>query len=275
MLFRKPDNGRIGLLAGCGELPIVFAEAAASLKKEVVVFGVKGHTDRRAEAFAASAHYLDFGSLGDLPKLLKEEKIKRVVMAGGLPKKELYNPSTRLDPTAQALIGNTSNRGDDHLLRAFELFLRVKCGVRVIDSRSFLKALLAPKGVLTKRAPTEAEWKDLRFGRRIAQAIGKMDIGQTVVVKQGVVLAVEALEGTDNAIRRAGELAKEGAVVVKVCKPNQDVRFDLPCVGVRTLESMQAAGARVLALDAGKTLMLSRDAVLAKADSLNLTLVGL
>ncbi|MBI4353352.1 MAG: UDP-2,3-diacylglucosamine diphosphatase LpxI [Candidatus Omnitrophica bacterium] len=265
----------IGLIAGQGELPILFAKAASSLKREVVTFGVEGQTDRRVEALSRETHYVRMGELARLAELLKSSHVKRAVLAGGLPKREIYNPSLTLDQAAKDLLQQTSNRGDDHLLRAFRFFLKAKCGVSVVDSRVFLKEVLVPRGVLTRRAPTEEEWKDLRFGRRAAKMVGGLDIGQTVVVKKGVVLAVEAIEGTDAAIRRGGELGGEGAVVVKTAKPRQDLRFDLPCVGVETLHSLKAVSSRVLGLEAGKALMLFKEEVLRQADGEGITIVGL
>lgn len=268
-------SGPLGLLAGQGELPVSFAAAAASLKKEIIVFGVEGYTDKRVENYAPKAHYLELGALDRLPELLKEAKVKNVVFAGSLPKREIYNPSVKLDGAAREVIGRPRNKGDDHLLKAFDLFLRVKCGARAVDPRHFLKNLLVPRGVITRRVPSEAEWRDLEFGWRLAKRIGRLDIGQTVVVKEGVVLAVEALEGTDGAIRRGGELGRGQAVIVKVAKPNQDLRFDLPCVGFQTLESMRDADCRVLGMDAGKTIMLYKDQLIERANAEGVALVGL
>ncbi|HTL71165.1 MAG TPA: UDP-2,3-diacylglucosamine diphosphatase LpxI [Candidatus Eisenbacteria bacterium] len=274
-MFRLKADGPVGLLAGTGDLPFLFAEAAASLKKNFVLFGLNGYTDRRIERLSAGAHYIDLGAFGSLPGLLRREKIRQVVLAGGVPKKEIYNPALRLDDASKGILARTPDRGDDHLLRAFEVYLKVQAGVSVVDPRRFLKELLATKGVLTRRAPTEGEKKDLRFGWRVAKAVGRMDIGQTVVVKEGIVLAVEAIEGTDAAIRRGGALCGSGAVVVKVAKPNQDLRFDLPCVGDKTLESLAAASSRVLGVEAGKTLLLSKKKLVEAADRLDITLVGL
>ena len=276
-MFWKPSSSvnAIGLIAGQGDFPMVFAEAASSLKQPLIVFGVKGYTDPRVERFAKEVHYLDLGSLGSLVDLLKQTKIRKVVLAGGIPKKEMYNPSFKMDETAKGFIHQTRNKGDDHILKALQFFLKTKCGVSIADPRFFLKNILAVKGVMTKRTPSTADMNDLRFGWRIAKGIGKIDIGQTVVVKAGVVLAVEALEGTDAAIRRGGQLGREGAVVVKVSKPNQDLRFDLPCVGTETLESMKAINAKVMGVEAGKTVMLFKEKLIAAADQANLSLVGL
>ena len=265
----------LGLIAGKGDFPVIFAEAASSLKQPLVVFGVKGTTDPRVEPFAQETHYVELGALGHLVDLLKKTKIKKVVLAGGIPKREMYNPSFRMDGTAERFIHETRNKGDDHILKALQFFLKAKCGVSIVDSRIFLKNVLATKGTLTRRVLTPAEKDDLKFGWRIAKGIGKMDIGQTVVVKDGVVLAVEALEGTDAAIRRGGQLSGAGAVIVKVAKPNQDLRFDLPCIGHETLESMKAVGSKVIGVEALKTILLFKEKLIEAADQADISLVGL
>lgn len=276
MWWRNPHpSGPIGLIAGQGEFPLLFAQAAASLNKNVVVFGVKGYTDKRVESFAKETHYVELGALGSLVDLLKKTKIKNVVLAGGVPKKEIYNPDFKLDNTARGFIHETRNKGDDHLLKAFELFLKAKSGVSILDSRLFLKDILVPKGVLTDRIPTEAEWRDLKFGYQIIKGIGKLDIGQTVVVKREVVLAVEAIEGTDAAIKRGGELGHGSVVVVKAAKPNQDLRFDLPCVGLETLESLKSVSSKVLGIESGKTIILFKDKMIEAANREQMTIVGL
>ena len=265
----------MGLIAGTGQFPVLLAQAASSLDRRLVAFGVEGYTDRSVEPFCVKTHYVAMGELEKLLTLLKENRIRQVLLAGGLPKKEIYNPSVSFDGAAQGLLKGTSNKGDDHLLKAFEFFLRAKHGIRIVDSREFLKDVLAPKGVLTRRKPTPEEWQDLRFGWQIAKGIGKMDIGQTVVVKRGVVLAVEALEGTDEAVRRGGALAKEGAVVVKISKPRQDLRFDLPCVGPATVDTLRSASSKALGVESGRTLLLLKEKILEEADRSGITIVGL
>ena len=274
-MWKNPVNGPIGLIAGQGEFPLLFAKAAHSTRQPVVVFGVEGYTDKRIEDFISEAHYVGLGELGRLVELLKKTQIKRVVFAGSIPKKKIYDPSFKPDSTASGFIQSTRNKGDDHILRAFGLFLKARCGVSVVDSRSILKDSLAAKGVLTRRQPSGGEWEDLHFGWKIAKGIGKMDIGQTVVVKNGIVLAVEAIEGTDQAIRRGGELGQGEAVVVKVSKPNQDLRFDLPCVGLETLETLKKASSRVLGIEAGKTILISPEKLIETADRYEMSLVGL
>ena len=274
-LFQSSSSDPIGLLAGKGELPVLFAQAVSLLRRPLVVIGVEGLTDRRVEDFAEKTHYVRLGDIESIGGILKQSKVKKVALAGGIPKKEIYNPGFELDASARHFIEQTRNKGDDHLLRAFQVFLKIKCGVSVLDSRSILKGLLAKKGTLSRRAPSETEWTDLRFGFGIAKGVGKMDIGQTVVVKRGVVLAIEALEGTDAAIRRGGDLGRGQAVIVKVSKPNQDLRFDLPCIGLETLESLKAADSSVLGIEAGKTLLLSGERLIREADQAGISIVGL
>ena len=274
MWRRAAAEGPIGLIAGQGSFPVLFAKAALSVKRPVVLFGVEGVTDKRVEEFTSEAHYVGLGELGRLLDLLKGKSIKQVVLAGSIPKRRIYDPSLKLDTAAVDFLKQSSNKGDDHLLRSLEVLLKLKCGASVLDSRIFLKDTLAPKGVMTRRTLSESEKKDLRLGFQTAKHVGRMDIGQTVVVKDGVVVAVEALEGTDQTIRRAGELAKNGIVVVKVSKPNQALRFDLPCVGPDTIETLKSVSASVLAVEAGRTLLLSKENVIQAADRAGICIIG-
>ena len=253
---------------------MLVAKAVASGKKKVVVFGIEGCFDKKIGDFAESVHPIRLGAVEELVRLLKENRIKKLILAGGVPKKEIFNPLFNMDPSAKNIIQRTANRGDDHLLRAFQIFLKVKCGISVMDPRRFLKDSLCPAGVLTERKPTEEEWRDLKFGWKVAQGIGKMDIGQTVVVKRCVVLAVEAIEGTNHAILRGGELGQGEVVVVKRTKPNQNLRFDLPCVGVETLEALSAVSSRVLGLEAHKTLLISKEKLIQRANDEHFSIVG-
>ena len=268
-------NKPIGLIAGQGEFPLLFAKAASSMKKDLVLFGVEGYTDKRVESFAKEVYYFALGALESLIALLKKAKVKQVVLAGHIPKKEIYNPLFHVDQTTRNFIDITANKGDDHILRAFQIFLKARCGISVLDSRIFLKSIMASKGLMTQRPLTSDEEKDLRFGWGVAKGIGKMDIGQAVVVKNGVVLAVEALEGTDQAIKRGGQLGGGEVVVVKAAKPNQDLRFDLPCVGLETLESLKSVSSNVLGVEAGKTILLFKEDLIRKADEYGMSLVGL
>ena len=275
MFWERSYAGPIGLIAGQGGFPVMFAKAALSVNRPVIVFGVDGVTDRRIEEYSSEAHYVGLGELGRLLDLLKSKSIKQVVLAGSVPKKRIYDPALKLDNTAEDFMRQASNKGDDHLLRSLEVLLKVKCGASVIDSRTILKDTVAPKGVLTRRKPSADEMRDLKLGFRVAKHVGQMDVGQTVVVKEGVVVALEALEGTDQAIRRGGELANGGITVVKVSKPTQALRFDLPCVGLDTIEALKAASAGVLGVESGKTILLSKEKFIEAADRAGLCVVGL
>ncbi|MBI4432221.1 MAG: LpxI family protein [Candidatus Omnitrophica bacterium] len=275
MFWKTSPHGPLGIIAGQGEFPLVFAKAASTIGRPVIVFGIEGLTDKRVEEFVQSVHYIPLGSLGGLLDLLKTSKVKKVVLAGGIPKREIYNPSARMDQELKGLIQTSKNGGDDHLLRSLRILLKTRLGIDVIDARSLLKDVLAPKGVLTQKAPSEGQWRDLRLGWKIAKGIGKMDIGQTVVMKQGVVLAVEALEGTNETIRRGAQLGLGNIVIVKVSKPNQDLRFDLPCVGEETLKILKETSSIALGIEAGKTIMLFKDKMLEAANREGMIIVGL
>lgn len=265
----------VGMIAGATDFPLVIAEAAKSLNKKITIFAIEGHTDPKISSYGHEIFFFKIGAIQELLNLLKKNKIKRVILAGSAPKGVIYNPNSGLDETAKKFVQSTKNKGDDHLLRAFSLFLKLKSGADVIDSRLFLKKVMAPRGVLTKRKPTKEEKDDLKFGFKIAKQVGKLDIGQTVVVKRGIVLAVEALEGTDKAIQRGAEWGGGSVVVVKTSKPNQDVRFDLPCVGLNTLESLKNGNSVVLGIEAKKTILLHREKLIEKANQENITIVGL
>lgn len=270
-----PAAEPVGLLAGGGDFPRILADGIRRSGRRAVLFGIKDLTSRELEKAVSDAHYFELGSIGPVIESLRSSGVKHVLLAGSLPKKRMVDPSFRMDRTAHDFLKHSPRRGDDGLLRAFEVFLRVRCGVGVLDGRLFLKDSLCPRGVLTRRKPTASEWKDLHFGLRIARGVGKMDIGQTVVVKEGVVLAVEAVEGTDAAIRRGGELGYGDAVVVKASKPNQDLRFDLPCAGLHTLEQLRRSSSKVLGLEASKTVLIGKKEIVEAADEADLTLVGL
>jgi hypothetical protein len=195
-------------------------------------------------------------------------------MLGAITKRRFFQDAM-LDATGLRLLARVAVRSDDNLLRAMARFLEEE-GVPIIDPTPYLADRLAPRGVLGKHAPSEEEWADARYGLELARGIGRLDLGQTVVVKERVALAVEALEGTDACIRRGGELAKSGGfVVVKAVKPHQDRRFDLPAVGTETVEVIAEAKGRVLAVEAGATLVMDVERMVAKADKARIAVVGL
>lgn len=260
---------RLGLIAGNGRFPVLFARTARAEGYEVVAVAHEGETPPEVAAEVDAITWIRVGELGRMIDTFRAAGVRRAVMAGGIRKEALL---THFAPDERGLqfLSRLTTLGDDTLLRGLAGELEGE-GIQIVESTLFLHRLLTPEGPLTARSPSEEEWRDIRFGLEVAKGIGRWDIGQTVVVRSRIVLAVEAIEGTDATIRRAG---RPGAVVVKVSKPGQDLRFDVPAVGPHTVESCQAAGIAVLALEAGRTLLLDRDEFLAAADSAGLTVVG-
>jgi UDP-2,3-diacylglucosamine hydrolase len=264
----------VGIIAGTGNLPLYVARHAGERGYRVVVIAFPGFTDPSIERFAHETEWMKPGRLQKAINALKSRGIRRVVMAGKMEKINLLRPwNLGLDRRAIRLIRRIKDWRDDTLLRAIaEEFL--SDGLLIEEITDWAGRLMAPEGVLTKRAPTAAQWKDVEFGRRMAQGIGSLDIGQTVVVKNAAVIVVEAIEGTDKAIRRTADLGIRDAVVVKMAKPQQDMRFDVPGVGPSTIDSMVAARAGVLAVEAGKTMISDIGEMIEKADKAKISVVG-
>ncbi len=254
----------IGLIAGNGTFPLAFARAAKQKGLHVIAVAHEGETLPELEQLVDAIFWVKVGQLGKLIKIFKEQRVTDVLMAGGIKKTRLFGGAAP-DMRGIALLARMVHKKDDSLLRAVAEELESE-GITVRESTLYLDNLLAPSGVLTRRKPSKDEQRDIEFGWQIAMEIGRLDIGQTVVVKNQAVLAVEAIEGTDEAIRRGGRLCGEGAVVVKVCKPQQDLRFDLPALGAQTIQTMREVKAACLAVEAGKTIILDRDAVIDGAD---------
>jgi DUF1009 family protein len=262
----------IGLIAGNGRFPVLFARSAAAEGFAVIAVAHLGETPPELSDFVASITWVKVGQLERIVRAFRDGGVRRAVMAGGIRKAALmehFEPDER----GARMLGGLTALSDDALLRAVAAELEVD-GIQVVESTIFLRPLLAGKGPLTRRQPSETEWRDIRLGVAVARAIGGWDIGQTVVVKSGIVLAVEALEGTDAALRRGGALGRGGAVAVKVSKPGQDLRFDVPAVGPDTVAVCEEAGISVIALEAGRTLLLERDLFIARAESAGLAVVG-
>jgi DUF1009 family protein len=268
---------RLGLIAGNGRFPFLVLEAARASGHDVTVIALKDEAfpDLAAVASrppAAALHWIGIGQLGKCISLLKEAGALQAVMAGQVKHTKLFT-DIRPDLTALSLITKLKARNTDAIISAVADVLRDH-GITLLDSTAFLAPLLAGEGVLTRRPPAPDEQADLAFGYGVADAIAGLDIGQTIAVKSAAVVAVEAMEGTDAVIARAGQLAGRGVRVVKVAKPKQDMRFDVPVVGVSTIEAMQAAGATLLSVDAGKTLMIDGEAIIQAADEADIAIVG-
>src|SRR5256714_3070327 len=276
-------NPKIGLIAANGHLPFHVLDAARAQGYDVVVAAIKEEAFPEIESHGAnSVHWLSLGELSKLVEAFQREGVTRAVMAGQVKHKQIFS-SIRPDWKLAKLLLSLTTRNTDSLLGAVAKVLADE-GIVLENSTALLEPLLAKAGVLTKRAPSEEEKKNIEYGRTVARGLAQYDIGQTVVVAESACVAVEAMEGTDATIERAGQimasldpglstLARE-LTVVKVSKPKQDMRFDVPVVGVKTIEVMQKAGATCLALDAGKCLLIDGDAVLVAADTAGITIMA-
>ena len=265
---------KLGLLAGAGHLPTECARAAKNLNLDVYAVALLDETDE--ELKLAAPHYaaISIGQLDALLTYLKDNEIKKVTMIGKVTKELLFNGKVKPDARMLGIIMGLPDRSDDTIMMAFVKEL-AKEGITAADQTALIKALMPNKGVLTKREPTADEKADMDFGFKMAKELGRLDVGQTVVVKNQAVMALEAIEGTDACIKRGGALAKEGATVVKVAKPAQDNRFDVPTVGVETIKSMLDANAKALAIEAQATLLVEREKVVALADENGITIAAI
>ncbi|MFC1704374.1 LpxI family protein [Candidatus Omnitrophota bacterium] len=264
----------LGLIAGNGRFPVVFAQAAKR-KANVTIFavGIKGDTSRELKKYVDKLFWVGPGELKKLLGMLKAGNISEVVMAGQVNPKNLFNKKIALDQDIKALLERVKDKKADTIFSAVAEKLQ-ELGIQLIDSTIYLKDLMPPKGALTQRTPTPAEWDDIMFGKDIAKHIGHLDIGQTVCIKQKAILAIEALEGTDEAILRAGRLGNGNVTVVKVSKPQQDMRFDIPVIGMNTIKSLITAKACCLAIEAEKTLLLDREQCVAQANKKGICIIA-
>jgi DUF1009 family protein len=268
---------RLGLIAGNGRFPFLVLDAARQMGHDVTVIAINEETFKDLNDAAARAnvaiHWISIGQLGTCLRLLKEAQVTNAVMAGQVKHTKIFAGGIIPDRTFLAVLGKLKFRNTDGLIGAVAEVLRDH-GIELMDSTALLGPMLARPGVLTDRAPNETEQKDFEFGYRMADAIAALDIGQTIAVKHQAVVAVEAMEGTDEVIGRAGYLAGPGVSIVKVAKPNQDMRFDVPVIGLATIQAMRVAGASALSIDAGKTLVFDGDAVRASADEAGIAIIG-
>jgi DUF1009 family protein len=265
-------KGRIGLIAGSGRLPLLFAAAAREQGLSVVAVAHRGETDPSLEAAVDSFTWVRVGQVNRIVAAFTEAGVDRAVMAGAIGKMRAL-AEARPDLGALRIVSHLRSFRDDALLRAVAAHFE-RAGIAIVAPTDFLARALAPQGALAGPKVSGAQEKDIALGLEVARALGSVDVGQTVVVRGGNVLALEAVEGTDEAIRRGGRLGGAGAVVVKLCKPGQDRRFDLPAVGPATLEVMREVSAKVLAVEAGQTILLDAEALFAAAGRLQISLVG-
>jgi DUF1009 family protein len=277
------QNKKLGLIAGNGKFPLLVLDAARAAGFDVVVVAIKEEASPEIESHgAASVHWLSLGELSKLIETFQREGVRRSVMAGQVKHKQIFS-AIRPDWRLAKLLLSLTTRNTDSLLGAVAKVLADE-GITLENSTSLLEPLLVKSGVLTRREPTEQERKNIEYGRGVARQLAQHDIGQTVVIAETACVAVEAMEGTDAAIERAGHIMgslhgeastlSRALTVVKIAKPNQDMRFDVPVIGVRTIDVMRVAGASCLALDAGKCLLLDGEKILDAANAAGIAVVA-
>ncbi len=277
------DKQKLGLIAGNGKFPFLVLDAARAAGHEVVVVAIKEEASSEIESRGSAAvHWLSLGELSKLIKTFQQEGVQRAIMAGQVRHKQIFS-TIRPDWRLAKLLLSLTTRNTDSLLGAVAKVLAEE-GITLENSTSLLEPLLVKSGVLTRRAPTAPERKNIDYGRTVVRHLAQYDIGQTVVIAESACVAVEAMEGTDAAIERAGQIMRSlhgdsstlsrALTVVKIAKPNQDMRFDVPVIGVKTIEVMQAAGATCLALDAGKCLLLDGEKIIDAANAAGIAMVA-
>ena len=267
-----PNVMKYGLIAGNGEFPFLVLEGAEKQGESLAVVAIKEETDKRIETSGAKLLWVGIGQLGKMIAFFKDEGVTKVIMAGQVKHVQLFSGAVP-DMRMLKMLWNLPRRNTNSLIGGIAAELE-KDGIELIDSTHFLRENLADKGVLSKRKPNDIELENIDYGLHIADAIARLDLGQTIVVRARACVAVEAMEGTDATIARAGTLANGKLTVVKVAKPNQDMRFDVPVVGVPTIETMIRAGATCISITAGKTLIFGRNVMVELADKNKITIVG-
>jgi hypothetical protein len=282
-VLERPDKPLIGLVAGWGDFPLAVARRLVAQGFDIACAGLHGHTHPQLKDYCREYRCFGLGQMGGIARFLARNGVQQLTMAGKIHKRLIFEKWAWLKHLPDWTFcryfypmfwrGN-KNRNDDTLLltvtRMFE-----DHGMKVAPATDFAPELLIPAGLLTKRQPTEPQWRDIDYGWHLAKEMGRLDVGQCVAVKGQAVLAIEAIEGTDECIRRAGQLCPAGGfVVVKVAKPNQDMRFDVPTIGVGTIKTMRDAGAKLLAVEAGQTIFLNAHETVALANQYGITLIA-
>ncbi len=269
----RPLPAVMGLIAGEGDFPLLLAQGARSAGVKLVVFGVAGLASERLQDLAWKVYSLRLTDLSRLFELCREHDIHHITMAGRVPHKVLLKQIS-LDPRVLKVLGRLGNKKADSILKAATEEIESE-GIEVLDSTLFLKSTMPPPGLLTPKCPVDAEtMREIEFGYPIAKEIARLDIGQTIAIKNQIIVGVEAIEGTDELILRSGELAGPGVTFVKVSKPLQDMRFDVPVIGRTTIQNLIRIKARALAVTAGKTIFLDRDDSVELASNNGISLYG-
>ncbi|MDD5654989.1 MAG: UDP-2,3-diacylglucosamine diphosphatase LpxI [Candidatus Omnitrophica bacterium] len=265
---------KIGIIAGSRKFPLLLAQKAREQGLGVVAIAIKGDTSRSIKEFADKVEWIKIGDFKRIASIFKKHDVVNVAMVGQINPLRLFDRRLRANKDVTALLESVKDKRADSIFGAIAQMLSAD-GLKVLDSTLFLKDFLPKKGVLTSREPDFKQWQDIYFGAELARELAFLDIGQSIAVKDKAVVAAEALEGTDALIRRAGLITRGGAVVVKVSKPKQDMRFDIPVVGLNTVKNLISSRAGCLAIEAGKTLFIDMDASLKLANSKKLIIVAI
>lgn len=263
----------IGLIAGKSDFPLLFAKAAKSKGVKVIAVGIEGETKPEVERLVDKFYWVKLGELSKVLEIFKAEGIKKAVMAGGITKSRIFNEALKIDGLMKSILVKALDKKDDTLLSMITSTLK-SAGVELLDSTLFLEGLLPKEGVLTKAKSSSAQEEDIKFGAKIAREVAGLDVGLSIFVKDKAVIAVEDIEGTDAMIRRGGRLAGPGGVVIKVARPKQNMKFDIPVIGPQTIRSMAEAKASCLAIEAEKTLIIDKEETVALADNSGISITA-
>ena len=263
---------KIGLIAGSGQFPLIFSKAAVRADYSVYAAALLNEADPGLREHVAALEWINLGQVKRIIRFFRQHHVTKAAMMGAVRKTRMFS-DVKPDMKAISILAGMRHTHDDGLLRAFAAALEEE-GIRILSATALLPNLLAPEGCWTKRRPNRSERADIQLGWRLAKEIGRLDIGQCLVVGGGSVLAVEAIDGTDATIKRGARLGRGAAIVVKVCKPHQDDRFDIPAVGVQTIRTMKESGSDVLVVEAGKTVVFDRDEMVSLADEYGMAIVA-
>lgn len=261
----------IGIVAGAGKLPAIFSDEARKRGDKVIGIGLKGVTEEDLGAHVDKLIWIELGAIQKTVFSIVAERIKKIALLGKLRKDFFFKREAELDQDTRRILDKLNDKKDYSMLNEAAKFLK-PFGIEIMDPTLYMQPFIPDKGVLTKRSPTADELADIEYGRGIANTLAGFDIGQTVIVKSKTVVALEAVEGTDETIKRAGQYARKGFVVVKSARPQQDMRFDVPLVGLETVEAIVKSGGTALALEAGRTFLIDRPEIIKLADSANLAI---
>ena len=263
---------RIGLVAGYGELPLIFAKKAKEKGDTVIALGLKGVTSGELEKYVEKVYWFEWGDLKEALFLAVTQRLRKIALLGKIKKEILFRDAGKLDDEAQKIVRSSEGKKDYAILKGIAKLINA-LGIEIIDPTSYLEEMIPMKGILTKARLKKSELEDIEYARKIASELARLDIGQTVIVKDKTIIAIEAVEGTDEAIRRAGKLVDGGFTVVKMARPAQDARFDVPLVGPDTIKTIAENKGRVLALEEKRTFLMNKDEAVRIADEFGLSVV--